>query len=58
MEIDEKYQLSVEAGEKAYNDSEGNLEYALVEALKHFWQAAWQRTQTPREEAKSTGESE
>lgn len=36
MEIEEKYQAAIQAGEIAYNDSEGNLEHALHEALKHY----------------------
>jgi hypothetical protein len=39
MEVEEKYQAAIEAGEKAYNDSEGNLEYALEAALQHFSQS-------------------
>lgn len=36
MEIEEKYQLAVEEAHKAYNDSEGNLEYAVIKALEYF----------------------
>jgi hypothetical protein len=45
-DVEEKYQLSIEAGEKAYNDSEGNLEYALEAALQHFAKSLVELTNT------------
>lgn len=38
-EVEEKYDAAMNVGEKAYIDSEGNLTYALDEALQYFSKA-------------------